>query len=63
MESITDSDFDALEELLAADSDDEGDAGGPYTATDMRNVVVFIGDRPNEKESTLWSKFHDEVRD
>lgn len=61
--SVTDSDYEALEELLAADSDDEGGAGGPYTATDMKNVVVFVGENPNEKESSLWSKFHGQVRD
>ena len=63
VESFTDSDYDALDEILAADSDDEGGAGGPYTTTDMKNVVVFLGDHPDEKESSLWGKFHIQVRD
>jgi hypothetical protein len=51
----TDSDFEALEELLGADSDDEGESGGSYTATDLRNVVLHLAEHPDEKESTLWS--------
>lgn len=59
LESGTDSDYDALEELLAADSEDEGGAGGSFTTTDMRNVVLFKATHPDEKD--LWSKFHEKV--
>lgn len=60
--SETASDFEALEELLEADSNDEGESGGGYTATDMRNVVLHLAANPDEKESTLWSKFHEQVK-
>jgi hypothetical protein len=59
--SEPDSDFEALEELLGADSNDEGESGGQYTMTDLRNVVLHLAAHPNEKESTLWMKFHEEV--
>ncbi|KIM85138.1 hypothetical protein PILCRDRAFT_817120 [Piloderma croceum F 1598] len=58
--SEADSDFEALEELLGADSNDEGESGGHFTMTDLRNVVLHLAAHPNEKESTLWIKFHDE---
>lgn len=60
-QSEIDSDSDALEELLGADSTDEGESGGPYTATDLRNVVLHLAAFPDERESTLWSKFHEQV--
>jgi|ERR1700691_388127 hypothetical protein len=60
--SESDSDFEALEELLGADSNDEGESGGQYTATDLRNVVLHLAANPDEKESTLWSKFHEKVK-
>jgi len=59
--SEADSDFEALEDLLGADSNDEGESGGQYTATDLRNVVLHLATYPNEKESTLWNKFHQQV--
>jgi hypothetical protein len=59
--SETDSDFEALEELLGADSNDEGESGGSYTATDLRNVVLHLAANPDEKESTLWNRFHEQV--
>ena len=59
--SEAESDFEALEEVLGADSNDEGESGGQYTMTDLRNVVLHLAAHPNEKESTLWSKFHEEV--
>lgn len=60
--SETDSDFEELEELLGADSSDEGESGGPFTSTDLRNVVLHLAAHPDEKESVLWSKYHEQVR-
>lgn len=59
-ESETDSTFDDLEKLLAADSNDEGDTGGLYTTTDMRNVVLFLADCPDD-EPVPWAKFEKKV--
>jgi hypothetical protein len=60
--SEADSDFEALEELLGVDSNEEGESGGSFTMTDLRNVVLHLAAHPNEKETILWSKFHELVR-
>lgn len=59
-ESEMDSIFDDLEELLAADSDDEGESGGSYTPTDMRNIVLFIADF-REDALIPWVEFQEKV--
>ena len=46
---------------MRAHSNDEGESGGSYTATDLRNVVLHLAANPDEKESTLWAKFHEQV--
>lgn len=59
-ESETDSIFDDLEDLLTADSADEGESGGSYTRTDMRNIVLFIADFP-EDALIPWAEFQEKV--
>jgi hypothetical protein len=54
--SEEDSVFDDLEELLGANSDDEGEAGGSFTPTDMRNLVLFLADYPDEG-LIPWNEF------
>lgn len=57
----TGSDLDDLDELLKADSDDVGPAGGSYTDTDMRNFVLYLAGLP-EESSVSWSDYYEMVR-
>ena len=60
LSSENESDSKELDELLAADSDDTGQPGESYTATDMRNLVVHMANLPDD-ESISWIKYSEKV--